>query len=528
MTWTLPLAAQSLRVGSHESRWARFQQMAGRDSSTASFTILPISEPVSGKRNGYSTLRILPVEVQATQTTGFRQGYNHGNRIPGVGLETWATAGVYFDDGRVSIQLRPEVVTSELDSFQTYPGDRNPDNDIFFWRTYFERVLNVIDAPERLGYAPVRKLLPGQSFIRFHAGPVSLGLSTEHLWWGPGIRNSLLMTNNASGFLHGSLATREPLQTPLGRIEAKMIVGKLENSGLDPRTSDTEGLSRFFYRKRADDHRVLMGSVIAWQPTWTPGLTLGMIVTDVAYSRSLQTWHDYLPLFKPHQRQPFGVVGNPYRRGLYDRRASYYARYVQPESGVEVYGEYAREEMATSAADFLEIPEHTRAYVIGAQKQLPFYFGLDVLIHAEMTQTEFTATRSFRPSPSWYTHHVIRHGYTHKGQIIGSGLGPGGSSQFLNVALLNGRQKLGFFVERQVHNNDFYYSVFNTTFQRHWVDLAGGMELMASWKSVSLFADVRAVRAYNYQYQEASIPGVRYIGVDRTSVFTSGGMRLRL
>jgi hypothetical protein len=195
---------------------------------------------------------------------------------------------------------------------------------------------------------------------------------------------------------------------------------------------------------------------------------------------------------------------------------------------VEVYGEYAREEMATSAADFLEIPEHTRAYVIGAQKQLPFYLGLDVLIHAEMTQTEFTATRSFRPSPSWYTHHVIRHGYTHKGQIIGSGLGPGGSSQFLNVALLNGRQKLGFFVERQVHNNDFYYSVFNTTFQRHWVDLAGGMELMASWKSVSLFADVRAVRAYNYQYQEASIPGVRYIGVDRTSVFTSGGMRLRL
>jgi hypothetical protein len=253
-----------------------------------------------------------------------------------------------------------------------------------------------------------------------------------------------------------------------------------------------------------------------------------MIVTDMAYSRSLQTWHDYLPLFKAHRRQPFGVIGNPFRRGLYDRRASYFARYVQPESGVEVYGEYAREEMATSAADALEIPEHTRAYIIGAQKQLPFYFGLDVLIHAEMTQTEFTATRSFRPSPSWYTHHVIRQGYTHRGQIIGSGVGPGGSSQFLNVALLNGRQKLGFFFERHVHNNDFYYTVFNTTFQRHWVDLAGGVEMMASWKSVSLFADVRAVRAYNYQYQEASIPGVRYIGVDRTSVFTSGGLRLRL
>lgn len=525
---TVPLVAQSLRVGSHESRWARFQQIAGRDSSTASYTILPIASEVSGKMGGFSTLRILPVEMEASSTTSFRQGYNFGNRVPGVGMSTWATAGIYFDDGRVSIQLRPEFVTSELDSFQTFPGDRNPDNEIFFWRTYFDRVLNVMDAPEHLGYRPVQNVLPGQSFIRFHAGPISLGLSTENLWWGPGIRNSLLMTNNASGFLHGSIATRRPLETPIGRIEANMIIGKLEDSGLEPRNIDTEGLSRFFFRKRADDHRVLMGSVLAWQPRWTPGLTLGMIVTDMAYSRSLQTWHDYLPLFKPHQRQPFGVVGNPFRRGLYDRRASYYFRYAQPESGVEVYGEYGREEMATSAADFLEIPEHTRAYVIGAQKQLPFYFGLDVLIHAEMTQTEFTATRSFRPSPSWYTHHVIRHGYTHKGQILGSGVGPGGSSQFLNVALMNGRQKLGFFVERQVHNNDYFYSVFNTIFQRHWVDLAGGMDLMISWKVISLFAEMRAVRAYNYQYQEASIPRIRYIGVDRTSIFTSGGLRLRL
>ena len=528
MSLTLPLAAQSLRVGSHDSRWARFQQIAGRDSAAYSYTILPVQSELTGKRNGYSTVKLLDVEVEASSTTGFRQGYNVGNRIPGVGMSSWASAGVYIDDGRVSIQFRPEFVTSQLDSFQTFPGDRNPDNEIFFWRTYFERVLNVIDAPERLGYRPVRNVRPGQSFVKVHAGAFSMGISTEHLWWGPGIRSSLLMTNNAPGFIHGTIGTRRPVNTPVGLIEGQTIVGRLEGSGLEPRSIDTDGLSRFFSRPKEDDHRVLMGTVIAWQPRWTPGLTLGMIVTDMAYSRSLTKWHDYLPLFQAHERQPFGLIGNPFRRGLYDRRASYYFRYAQPESGVEVYGEYGREEMATSAADFLEIPEHTRAYVIGAQKQLPFYFGLDVLIHAEMTQTEFTATRSFRPSPSWYTHHVIRQGYTHKGQILGSGVGPGGSSQFLNIALLNGRQKLGVFVERQVHNNDFYYTVFSTTFQRHWVDLAGGAELMLSWKSASVFADARIVRAYNYQYQEASIPGVWYIGVDRTSVFTSAGLRWRL
>lgn len=528
LSLSIPLAAQSLRVGSHDSRWARFQQIAGRDSSTASHTILPIQAELKGKRNGFSTVQLLDVEMEASNTTGFRQGYNFGNRLPGVGMSTWASAGVYVDDGRISIQFRPEFVTSELDSFQTFPGERNPDNEIFFWRTYFERVLNVIDAPERLGYGPVRKLHPGQSFVKAHVGAFSMGISTEHLWWGPGIRSSLLMTNNAQGFVHGTIGTRRPVKTPVGLFEGQTIIGRLEGSGLEPRSIDTDGLSRFFSRPKEEDHRILMGTVLAWQPKWTPGLTLGMIVTDMAYSRSLTLWHDYLPLFQAHERQPFGVIGNPYRRGLYDRRSSYYFRYAQPESGVEVYGEYGREEMATSAADFLEIPEHTRAYVIGAQKQLPFYFGLDVLIHAEMTQTEFTATRSFRPSPSWYTHPVIRHGYTHKGQILGSGVGPGGSSQFLNIAIMNGRQKLGVFVERQVHNNDYYYSVFTTTFQRHWVDLAGGADLMLSWRALSLFAEARFVRAYNYQYQEASIPGVRYIGVDRTSVFTSGGLRWRL
>ncbi len=523
-----PLAAQTLRVGSQDSQWARFQQIANRDSTTSSFTILPIHAELAGRKDRHSTLRLLPIETGFIHNSRNRHGINLGNHLPGKGLGTLTSAGIYFDDGRVSVQIRPEFVTAELDSFQTFPGERNPANEIYFWRNYFERVLNVIDAPERLGYRPVQKLLPGQSSIRFHVRSVSAGISTENLWWGPGIRNSLLMTNNAPGFLHATVNTRKPLTTPVGLIEGQMIVGRLQNSGLNPRKIDTDDLSRFFYRTHLDDHRILMGGVISWQPKWTPGLTLGTALTDIAYSRSLKKWHDYFPMFKAHRRQPFGAAGDPLQRGMYDRRASYFFRYAQPESGVEVYGEYGREEMAKSAADFLEIPEHTRAYVIGAQKQLPFYFGMDVLIHAEMTQTEFTATRSFRPSPSWYTNHVVRHGYTNKGQIIGSGVGPGGSSQFLNIAFLNQRHRLGVFAERTVHNNDYYYTVFKTTFQRHWVDLMVGAEAQVSWKNVSLFGEVRTIRAYNYQYQEASIPGVRYIGVDVTNIFTSGGLRLRL
>ncbi len=498
--------------------------MAGRDTSVASFTILPIHRPLIGKRDGYSSVTILPVEFGFMHNSENRHGNNLGNRIPGKGLGTYLSGGFYYDDGRVSVQFKPELVTAELDSFQTFPVEY----DVYFWRIYFEHVLNNIDTPERLGYKPTQKLLPGQSSIRFHWKDVSIGASTEHLWWGPGIRNSLLMTNNAPGFLHVTLNTKKPIATPVGRFEAQYIIGKLENSKLDPRNEDTAGLSRFFFRKRPDDHRVLMGYVLAWQPKWTPGLTLGTAVTDMAYSRSMRGWTDYLSPFQPHRRQPFGFTVDPFEEDVRDRKASFFFRYVQPESGVEVYGEYGREEMAKSPADFLEIPEHTRAYVIGAQKQLPFYFGLDVLIHAEMTQTEFTATRSFRPSPSWYSHHVVRHGYTNKGQVIGSGVGPGGSSQFLNIAFLNKRHRIGFFGERAVRNNDYYYTLFATTFERHWVDLMAGVEVKTSWRWIQVYGEARYIRAYNYQYQEASIPGIRYIGVDVTNIYTSGGVRILL
>ncbi|WP_216072810.1 capsule assembly Wzi family protein, partial [Acinetobacter baumannii] len=63
------------------------------------------------------------------------------------------------------------------------------------------------------------RVLPGQSSIRLSTGPVSLGISTENLWWGPGCFNALLMSNNAPGFLHLTFNTTRPVKTPIGSFE---------------------------------------------------------------------------------------------------------------------------------------------------------------------------------------------------------------------------------------------------------------------------------------------------------------------
>lgn len=512
--------AQNLGVGSEEAFRSRFDQIGNLTDDTRSHSVHPIRD-----RTLVSWWGVYPLEIDAHHQSRYRSGYNFGNRIPGKGLGTRMSAGGYVDAGWVSAQLRPERVSARLDSFQTFPVGY-PSH---FWQIYFQSVLNVTDAPERLGYAPRSEWHWGQSNLLFHAGPVSVGWSSENLWWGPGIRHSLLMTNNAPGFHHLTLRTNRPIETPFGRVEGQYLIGRLENSGLPPRAEDTANLARFFYRPRPDTiDRVIMGGVLAWQPVWTPGLTLGMAVSDMAYETTIKTVGDAFPMFKPHRRQPFGTTVPSLQKGVYDRRSSIFFRYAQPRSGVEVYGEFGREEMARNWADLLELPEHTRAYVIGALKRQPVGWGIDAIIHAEMVQTEFTATRDFRPSPSWYTHHIIRHGYTHKGRVLGTGVGPGGSSQYLAIAFLNRQGRIGFTIERLVHNNDFYYSLWTTTFQRHWVDLIGGVDVSATWRRVTVHGEYQLTRAYNYQYQEASIPGIRYIGVDRTTIGLSGGLTVRL
>src|SRR5690606_2889716 len=130
------------------------------------------------------------------------------------------------------------------------------------WREYYEW-LNFMDIPERFGERSYNTLLPGQSSIRYNLESISFGISTENIWWGPGRRNSLIMSNNAAGFLHATINTRKPIPTSIGSFEGQLIAGRLENSGFKPPHAD------YIYRnfplyvpKRDKDWRYLAGLVL--------------------------------------------------------------------------------------------------------------------------------------------------------------------------------------------------------------------------------------------------------------------------
>src|SRR5690606_12669349 len=90
---------------------------------------------------------------------------------------------------------------------------------------------NNIDLPVRFGRTAYTRAYLGQSSIRLNLKSFSVGISSENLWWGPGRRNSLIMSNTAPGFLHATLNTLKPIYTPVGSFEGQLIAGRLEGSG---------------------------------------------------------------------------------------------------------------------------------------------------------------------------------------------------------------------------------------------------------------------------------------------------------
>ena len=71
----------------------------------------------------------------------------------------------------------------------------------------------------------------GQSFAKLNFGPITAGYSTENIWWGAGVKNSIIMSNNAPGFGHFTINSNKPIKTRSGTLEFQMVGAKLKHSG---------------------------------------------------------------------------------------------------------------------------------------------------------------------------------------------------------------------------------------------------------------------------------------------------------
>lgn len=512
--------AQSLPVGTPVlDDYYRRMQLLGKVDTNVSFTVRPIFPAISSKihdvydpdstlkrdnwtssgpisfAKGLGTFQILPLTWQQQFNSNHPYGWNDEAMIPAKGYQTMISGGVYLRYGILSIQLRPEFVYAANPNFTGFATGHS-DIDLKNYYGYFNR----IDQPERFGNGPYSKAFLGQSSINLTLGAVSLGLSNESLWWGPGIRNSLLLSNNAPGFKHITLNTVRPIKTFLGYFEGQVIAARLDGTGLSPLSTTKTSTGTNLYNPKENDWRYYAGFNINYHPEWITGLTLGLTRTFDSYSKDVSGFSGYIPFFVRYQK--LTNAGTDYFPR--DQLTSVYARWLFTKAHAEVYFEYGLNDNANNISDFIGSPDHSRAYIFGLRKMISINDHADqhILFSTEVTQLSQSTDRVVRNSGGWYVHSEVRDGQTNEGQVLGAGTGSGGNLQSADISWVSGLKKLGIGFERYEHGVDFYEAYFPDINgnSRSWVDFAFALQGEWNYKNLIFNAKLQEIKSLNYEW----------------------------
>lgn len=402
------------------------------------------------RRQGRSPRRFTIVLPQLTyvNNSSLPFGQNDGALWAGVGGNIRALAGFTVNAGPIRLVAIPELAYSANSELSINPADPKflYQPNLLLGRAHYSNPFNQfpysIDMPWRFGAKSISKIYPGQSSLTVRVGPLEAGVATENEWWGPAIRNPIVMSDNAAGFPHALLRTSHPASTPIGLFDARWMVGSLQESP-------------FFDNKPADDVRSLSGLAVTWKRNAASGLTLGFTRSVFA---SVSGTGDVFG----HFFDALKSVGHPDARSYEDKTmqpgsdqiVSLFGRWALPVYGLESYVEWGRADFPISLRDLMEQPEHTRAYTAGIQWARSLGTDSRVRIHGEATNEEQSTTYRFRPIGSFYTSRSVIQGYTNFGQIIGSGIGPGSSSQWFAADYFKSGWQGGVTVGRTRFDND--------------------------------------------------------------------------
>jgi len=411
----------------------RIAQLLGREG-TEGFLLRTPSTLLTRilEDEGVWSLTLLTPEVRGVWNSDLPFSLNDGSLWAGRGWNGVVTLGARIRVGPVALVLAPEFLYQQNRAFQFIPNALDGDPARKYHANPFHPPPESMDYPMRFGEESLAGVYPGQSSLTVDAGPLAFGFATENAWWGPGVRNGILMSSQAPGVPRVFLRTSRPIQTRIGALEGLWILGRLAESD-------------FFDLDRSNDRRTLNGLALTFQPAFDPGLTLGVART----------------VFAPLEQGSSGLgaafdavrsVGRPNRPENEtpappgpDQILALFGRWVLAPHGFEVYGEWARFEQAASFGDFLEFPQHSQGYTAGFQWLSQPQSQSHVRVQAELTNLEPSGTWRHRAPFSTYASSVVPQGYTHRGQVIGAAIGPGSSSQWVAVDYLAPAGRIGAF-----------------------------------------------------------------------------------
>ena len=418
----------------------------------------------------HSDIQLLPINFLQKYNSHHPYGWNDGPLSFSKGYQFVGSGGVYMRWRNIHLTLRPEFFKTASDPYET--------SGLWGQRT-----------------SALSKLTLGQSSLRMDFGPLSVGVSSQNLWLGPGQFSSLLMSNNARGFNHFNIGTNRPLKTPLGSFQLNIIGANLttnEKQGFENKNLKIDLLEGYT--------RYLNILSLSYSPFLFKNLFLGVNrvfqqPTQINPSNKLTDY--YLIALKP-------LFRNIYQDNSYpiDQLISGFAKYIFPKEHAEIYFEYGWNDGKSNSRDLLLDMSHSAASIFGIKKIQ--YLNDKSYLNIEVEATQMAQRPSYlqRNAGVWYIHSSLNDGYTNENQILGVGSGMGNNIQTGLFSWNRGWNKYGIKFQHIAQNPIGVTNILKADGGLpYWDDFSYGIQIKQKVKNFLFNANIDWVNSKNYLWQ---------------------------
>jgi hypothetical protein len=419
----LDLGGDAIDVGGEAERYLRVLQLSGA-VPPGSWTVLPFTRATAqalgpGAAHPWADrfapparepARWLRPTATALLNSTFPVQEAVGPVWAGRGLTAAVQAGVYARWRRLSLQLAPVAFVAQNSDFPLAPnlaaGSLRFADARFPYR---------IDHPQRFGDGAYGRVDLGTSEVALDLAPMTLGVSTAPQRWGPAREYPLVLGAGAGGFPHAFVGTSVPLDLRVARLNARLIVGTLEQSAYSAAPPDL-----------AD--RIASAAVVAISPRGVDGLELGF----TRFFESAAPW-SVSRILRPFSLGALvGAVGDTLANRLRENQmASLFFRWALPSAGLEVYGEWYREDSPGDLRKLVLKPDDLSAFTVGLQRVFTAspvrrrVFRVE-MVNGELSHQERGQRGFLEPLPP-YIHSDVQQGHTQHGLLLGSSEAFGGA-----------------------------------------------------------------------------------------------------
>ncbi len=414
---------------------------------------------------------LLPVNFAQKFNSDYPFGWNDGALNFSKGYQFQVSAGVYIQWHKLKLQLRPEYYSTASADYNTTAewGQVSP---------------------------AVKKFSLGQSSLRVDLAGLSISASTQNIWWGPGVYNSMIMSNNAPGFFHISLSSNKPITNFLGTFQFQIFSGTLTHDSVQGYENNNLK-SKNYYNAST---RYINAMNLSYQPAFMKNISFGITRSFQNFASSKIT--GFIPTYLPVLGSFFGSAYND--TIMRDQLIAFNTRWVFPKNNAEVYFEFGYNDAKDNFRDLMVDMSHSSGYIFGFKKLA--YLKKDAFLDfgVEVTRMAPTSSQIMRSAGNFYEHGRIYQGYTNQNQIMGAGSGFGNNVQVAALSWNKGWNKVGFIFKRINQNPSiFVNSAIENLGMRtvKWDDYAYGMQGKYRYKKLLFSANLEWVDSRNYMWQ---------------------------